>query len=152
PLDQTQYAINVTNNITKNFASHLLRAGVFYNHNLRQAQLPAAFNATINYGRNASNPLDAGYAFANALFGVFNNYQQATAWPDISIFIKSFEWFVQDSWKIHRRLTLELGMRFANVVPQYEEQGRISGFVLGRFDRSKMVQLIRPALVSGVRV
>lgn len=152
PLDQTQYAINVTNNITKNFASHLVRAGVFYNHNLRQAQLPAAFNATINYGRNVNNPLDTGYALSNAMFGVFNNYQEATSRPDISIFIKSFEWFVQDSWKVHRRLTVELGMRFAYIVPQYEEQGRISGFVLDRFDRSKMVQLIRPALVDGRRV
>ncbi len=152
PLDQTQYAYNVTNNVTRNFASHLVKAGAFYNHNLRQAQLPAAFNATINYGRNVNNPLDTGYAFSNAMFGVFNNYQQATSRPDISIFIKSFEWFAQDSWKIHRRFTLELGMRFARVIPQYEEQGRVSGFVLDRFDRSKMVQLIAPALVDGRRV
>jgi hypothetical protein len=152
PLDQTQYAYNVTNNLAKNFSAHLVKAGFFYNHNLRQAQLPAAFNATINYGRNVNNPLDAGQAFANAMFGVFNNYQQATSRPDISIFIKSFEWFAQDTWKLHRRFTLELGMRLAVVVPQYEQQGRISGFVLDRFDRSKMVQLIRPALVNGVRV
>ena len=152
PLDQTQYAINVTNNITKNFASHLVKAGVFYNHNLRQAQIPAAFNATINYGRNATNPLDTGYAFSNAMFGVFNNYQEATSRPDISIFIKSFEWFVQDSWKLHRRFTVELGMRFANIIPQYEEQGRISGFVLDRYDRSQAVKLIRPSIVNGVRV
>ena len=152
PLDQTQYAINVTNNITKNFASHLLKAGIFYNHNLRQAQIPAAFNGTINYGRNASNPLDTGFAFSNAMFGVFNNYQEATSRPDISIFIKSFEWFVQDSWKLNRRLTIEMGVRFAHVVPQYEEQGRISGFVLSRYDTSKAVKLIRPAIVGGVRV
>ncbi|MBI4909597.1 MAG: carboxypeptidase regulatory-like domain-containing protein [Acidobacteria bacterium] len=152
PLDQRQYAINITNNITKNFASHLVKAGVFYNHNMRQAQLPSAFNATINFGRNANNPIDTGYAFSNAMFGVFNQYQEATSRPDISIFIKSFEWFAQDSWKVHRRLTIELGMRFAHIVPQYEEQGRVSGFVLDRFDRSKMVQLIRPALVSGRRV
>jgi hypothetical protein len=152
PLDQTQYAYNVTNNLTKNFASHLAKGGLFYNHNLRQAQLPSAFNGTINFGRNVNNPLDSGYAFANAMFGVFNSYQQATSRPDISIFIKSFEWFVQDTWKLHRRFTFELGARLAVLVPQYEEQGRISGFVPDRFDRSKMVQLIRPALVNGVRV
>lgn len=152
PLDQTQYAINITNNISKNFAKHLVKAGVFYNHNLRQAQLPSAFNATINYGRNVNNPLDTGYAFSNAMFGVFNNYQEATSRPDISIYIKSFEWFVQDSWKVHRRFTVELGLRFANIIPQYEGQGRISGFVPDRFDRSKMVQLIRPAIVDGRRV
>jgi Carboxypeptidase regulatory-like domain/TonB-dependent Receptor Plug Domain len=152
PLDQTQYAFNVTNNIAKSFTAHLVKAGVFYNHNLRQAQLPAAFNATIDYGRNANNPLDTGYAFSNAMFGVFNTYQEATSKPDISIFIKSFEWFVQDSWKVHRRFTLELGMRIARIIPQYEEQGRISGFVLDRFDRSKMVQLIRPQIAEGVRV
>jgi hypothetical protein len=152
PLDQTQYAINLTYNLTKNFASHLVKAGVFYNHNLRQAQLPSAFNGTLNFGRNANNPLDTGYAFSNAMFGVFNSYQQATSRPDISIYIKSFEWFLQDSWKVNRRLTVELGMRFANILPQYEGEGRISGFVPSRFDRSKMVQLIRPALIAGRRV
>ncbi len=152
PLDQTQYAINLTYNITKNFASHLVKAGVFYSHNLRQAQLPAAFNGTLNFGRNPNNPLETGFAFSNAMFGVFNTYQQATSRPDISIYIKSFEWFLQDSWKVNRRLTIEMGMRFANIIPQYEGEGRISGFVPGRFDRSKMVQLIRPAMVGGRRV
>ncbi|MBL8178354.1 MAG: hypothetical protein JNK48_27000, partial [Bryobacterales bacterium] len=152
PLDQTQYAYNVTNNVTKNFATHLVKAGFFYNHNMRQAQLPSAFNATINYGRNANNPIDTGYAFSNAMFGVFNVYQEATSRPDISIFIKSVEWFAQDSWKLHRRFTLELGMRFAFIIPQYEKDGRVSGFVPGRFDRSRMVQLIRPGMSGNTRV
>jgi hypothetical protein len=152
PLDQRQYAYNITNNITRNLSSHLLKAGFFYNHNMRQAQLPAAFNGTLNFGRNANNPLDTGHAFSNAMFGVFANYQEATARPDISIFIKSVEWFVQDTWKLHRRFTLELGTRFANVIPQYEERGRVSGFVPDRFDRSRMVQLIRPAMVDWRRV
>ena len=63
------------------------------------------------------------------MFGVFNNYQEATARPDIGIIIKSFEWFAQDNWKISRRLTLELGMRFSYNPPQYERDGKIAGFV-----------------------
>ncbi len=152
PLLQTQYAYNVTNHITKNFSAHLLKAGLFYNHNLRQAQLPTAFNATINFGRNVNNPLDTGYAFSNAMFGVFNQYQEATAQLSMGTFIKGVEWFVQDSWKVHRRLTLELGMRFARLEPQYERDGNVSGFVAERFDFSRMVQLIRPAMVGGRRV
>ena len=61
-----------------------MKAGVFYNRNLRQAQQPVAFNATINFGRNVNNPLDTGYAFSNAMFGVFNQYQEATAQLDMS--------------------------------------------------------------------
>ncbi|MBI3684009.1 MAG: carboxypeptidase regulatory-like domain-containing protein [Acidobacteria bacterium] len=152
PLLQTQYAINLTNNVTKNLAAHLLKAGMFYNHNMRQAQLPAAFNATINFGRNVNNPLDAGYAFANASYGVFNSYQEATSRPDISVFIKSLEWFAQDNWKVSRRLTLELGARFAYYTPQYEKDGNVSGFVLSRFDGAKQVKLIAPALSGGTRV
>lgn len=152
PLLQTQYAYNVSNNITRNFASHMVKAGIFYNHNLRQAQLPSAFNSTINFGRNANNPLDAGHAFANAMFGVFNSYQEATGRLDMATFVKSTEWFVQDSWKVNRRLTLELGIRFAYLTPQYEEDGNVSGFVADRFDSARMVQLVRPAQVDGRRV
>jgi hypothetical protein len=128
------------------------KAGIFFNHNLRAAQLPALFNGTVNFGRNANNPLDSGYAFSNAAFGVFNNYQEATSRPDIGDNINSVEWFVQDSWRVSKRLTLELGMRFAHISPQTEENGGISGFVLSRFDPSKKVQLIQPALVGGRRV
>jgi hypothetical protein len=152
PLLQTQYGVNINNVTAKNFAAHLFKAGIFYNHNLRQAQLPTVFNGTYNFNRNVNNPLDAGHAFANAMFGVFNSYQEATARPDIGIFIKSFEWFAQDNWKISRRLTLELGMRFSYNPPQYERDGNIAGFVPGRFDASSQVQLVSPVISGGQRV
>lgn len=51
PLNQTQHAINITNNISRNYARHLVKGGIFYNQNLRQAQLPTTFNSAIGFGR-----------------------------------------------------------------------------------------------------
>lgn len=151
PLLQVYRFFTFTDNIAKSFPRHLLKAGVFYSRTLRQAQLPVAFNGTINFGRNATNPLDTGYAFSNAMFGVFNNYQEATDRFSIGVYIGSLEWFLQDSWKVHRRLTLELGIRFAHIIPQHEMNGNVSGFVADRFSQSEAVRLITPALVNGVR-
>jgi hypothetical protein len=66
--------------------------------------------------------------------------------------MSNVEWFVQDNWKVTRRLTLDYGVRFVLVLPSYEEDDQVSGFVLDRFDRSKQVRLIEAALVNGVRV
>ncbi|MBL8229170.1 MAG: carboxypeptidase regulatory-like domain-containing protein [Bryobacterales bacterium] len=146
PLDQTQNAVNLTNNVTRNFSAHLVKAGIFYNRNLRQAQLPSIFNGAIAFGRNVQNPLDTGWAYSNASFGVFNTYQEATARPDIGVYIRAFDWFVQDNWRVHRRFTLEAGLRVSSFTPQYERDGNVAAFALSRLDPAQSVRLIRPGL------
>ena len=32
---------------------------------------------------------------------------------------QNYEWFVQDSWRATRRLTLEIGARFYKIIPTY---------------------------------
>ena len=152
PLSQNQDTINIAESISKTFTNHLAKAGLFINRNNRGAQLPVIFNGTYDFARNASNPLDAGYAYANAAVGVFNSYTEASIRPDVSVDINSVEWFVQDNWRVHRRLTLELGVRFAYMSPQSERRNQMAGFIPTLYDQAKRVQLIRPAIIGGQRV
>ena len=67
-----------------------------------------------------NNPLETGYTYANAMLGVFNNTSQANrVVRTLDEVYTAYEWFVQDSWKVARRLTLELGMRFTAAPPGY---------------------------------
>jgi hypothetical protein len=151
PLNQTQYAINVTNNLSRTYAAHLVKAGIFYNRNLRQAQLPTTFNAGIGFARNVQNPLDTGWAYSNASFGVFNTYNESTSRPDIGVYIKALDWFVQDNWRVHRRFTLEYGVRFSLNTPQYERNGSAANFAFSRYDPAQAVRLIRPGFSGSTR-
>ena len=71
------------------------------------------FNGSVDFGRNVNNPLDTGYAYSNAVLGVFNAYTETSSRPFGHYRLNTVEWFVQDNWKATRRLTLDYGMRFS---------------------------------------
>jgi len=89
---------------------------------------------------------------ANALLGNFDSYQEANARPSPRLRNNSVEWYVQDTWKVNRRLTLGYGVRFYWYQPNYEESNLVSGFVPGLYDPAKAVRLVQPGLMKGRRV
>ena len=86
----------------------------------------------IDFTANASNPLNTGNPFANALLGVYNSYTQANAKPYQDYLYHDVSWYVQDTWKITPRLTLDLGVRFSWYQPVYNRAGDGSFFTPGR--------------------
>src|SRR5262249_13086692 len=81
----------------------------------------------------------------------FNSYSESSNRPSTHSRTSNLEWFVQDNWKVTRRLTLDYGMRFYWIPPISDRDKNVSGFVLSSFDPARQVQLIRPAVVNGVR-
>ncbi len=153
PRQETQKIFNINDNITKTFAFHTLKAGFYYDFFWRGVSLDAIIpTGAFDFGRNVNNPLDTNYAYSNAMLGVFNSYMETTSFPWSEWRLSNIEWFVQDNWKIRRRLTLDYGVRFTVVPPTYERDNRVSGFVPSRWDPSKKVQLIQPTKVGGKRV
>ena len=152
PFNGARNVYNISNNVNKVFGAHILKGGVFFER-MRQRDGPWANNFTGNFdfGRNVNNPLDSGYAFSNAALGVFNSYTEASARPISKIYSRGFDWFVQDAWKVTKKLTLDFGVRFAWFEPFWNFNNQLAGFVPSRYDPSQKVQLIRPALNNGVR-
>jgi hypothetical protein len=62
---------------------------------------------------------DTGNGLANLMLGNFNNYTQS----NVAVFpyfrFWSAEFYLQDSWKVNRRLTLDYGLRYQHMVPTY---------------------------------
>jgi len=152
PFRQRLNAFNLTSKITKTIATHTLKAGVIIERNYQGANSDGNFAGSFNFGRDVNNPLDTGYAYSNAILGVFSSYTE----PSSRIFSRfrqhSVEWFAQDAWKATRRLTLDLGMRFQYLAPIYMAHDRLSTFAPELFDPAQQAQLIRPARVGGQRV
>jgi hypothetical protein len=96
-----------------------------------------------------NNPGDSNYPFSNAALGNFQSYTQSNR-QAIRLAQLSFdEWFVQDSWRVTRRLTLEMGVRFSYFPPwQPQPNNPSAAFVTSQYDPAKAVRLYRPAFNS----
>ncbi len=125
---------------------HTFKAGIYGEWFRRDVNQAVPFNGSFDFGRSANNPLDAGYAYANAVLGVFNSYSEPTTRPRMFSRGGGIEWFVQDNWKVARRLTLDIGLRFNWVPPIYDNNNAIAGYDATLFDRAKQVRLIQPGL------
>ncbi|MEK7407844.1 MAG: carboxypeptidase regulatory-like domain-containing protein [Acidobacteriota bacterium] len=151
PLDIIDTVTSVANNVSKTTGAHSLKAGIYSDRFTRNTNIAVNFQGNFSFARNVNNPLDSNYAYSNAMLGVFDSYTEASTRPFVHLRMSNVEWFVQDNWKVHKRLTLDFGMRFAWVQPMFERENRIAGFAPERFDPARQVQLIRPATVNGQR-
>ena len=131
-----------TDNVTMNRGSHTYKTGIYLNWNNNGQQPGWNDGLNINFGPNASNPNDTNNQFANMLLG---NY--TTASETKGIFYGDFreisvEAFVQDSWKINKRLTVEYGIRWASEGPTYTRGKFLQNYFFpGLYDRSKAVRI-----------
>ena len=133
-------------NLTKVWGSHSTKFGVYFQNSYKPQSIFASFNSQINFIDDANNPFDTGYGYANAATGVFNTYTQANkfALPEWSY--KNFEWYAQDNWKASRKLTLDYGVRFYYLTPQWDTTLQASNFLPDQFDPARRRALYRPGL------
>ncbi|MCL5744796.1 MAG: carboxypeptidase regulatory-like domain-containing protein, partial [Acidobacteria bacterium] len=153
PLNQDESIFSITDSLTKIAGAHTIKGGIYVDRVWRNAAATGvAFNGTVNFNRNNNNPLDTNWAYANAMYGVFDSYTEASNRPYMHFRAGNIEWFLQDNWKVTRRLTLDYGMRFCLVPPLTERDRLVAGYVPSRFDPATQVKLIAPAMVGGKRV
>jgi hypothetical protein len=149
PYEVRYPTYTITDNITKTSGPHIFKAGIFL---IRQSTngISSTNRGTYNFASNANNPFETGYTWANTAFGVFNNVSQANRFVRGGTIFKAYEWFLQDSWKAHRRLTLEIGARFITSPPGYGTTIE-SAWQRSSWQRAQAPQLIRPTTVGGRR-
>ncbi|HEY1759518.1 MAG TPA: TonB-dependent receptor [Bryobacteraceae bacterium] len=126
----------LTSSLTKVSGSHTYKAGaeVYF-----QGTLEGSFaGVTLTTGTNATtqpytnttslNGFGTGYGYASFLLGDYNSTTQT---PELDYRLGKSQWdfFLQDSWKVTHKLTLDYGVRYDLATPVRETYGR-----LGQFD------------------
>ncbi len=144
PFFGTNNIWNWSDNLSKIWGSHNLKAGFYLEYTTRNAARAAAFNGTFNFDNNPNNPLNTGNPFANALSGVVNSYTEANLKLNGHARYKNIEWFLQDNWKVNRRLTLDYGLRFYYIQPTISAGDNLAYFDPALYDASKQPRLIEP--------
>jgi hypothetical protein len=153
PLTTTHEIISISNNLSKTFTNHTVKLGFYFDRLWAENQATSgAFNGSFNFNRNVNNPLESEYAFSNAILGVFNQYDEPTGRPFPVNYASNTEWFVQDTWRVTKRLSLDYGARFHYLPQSWIGSDALSGFSASAYDRSQAVRLIEPALQGTTRV
>ena len=148
PADNRYDILNWDEKLTLIKGSHTIKAGAYGEWFRRDVNQGVAFNGAFDFGRNVNNPLDTGYAYSNAILGVYNSYTEPSARPRMYSRGGGIESFVQDSWKVHPRLTIELGARFYWMPPIFDRDNKIAGFQESAYDPALQPQLLAPGLDS----
>ncbi len=148
PFDQKFVINNFIDNLTKVHGRHILKAGVYYQRASNSSNSQTNVEANIDFTSSASNPLNSGYPFANALLGVYSSYTQASSKPVASYYYYDLSGYIQDTWKATSRLTLDLGLRLSHFEPYYNSIGDGAYFDPSLYDPSKAPRLFRPVCVA----
>jgi len=142
-LYANKYMPSVSDTITKVFATHTIKGGFFWER-IRNAQPANNYTnglATVDVG----NPNSLGNAYADLLTGTLNGYQETSFNRINDISYNTYEFFVQDSWKATRKLTIELGLRATHFQPWIDRVG----FGYSIFDYSKYNSSCTPLQYCG---
>jgi hypothetical protein len=135
-------------NLSKVWGSHSAKFGIYYQHSYKPQSIFASFNSRINFSDDTANPFDTGHSYANAATGVFKTYTQASKFALPEWNYDNFEWYAQDNWKVNRRLTLDYGVRFYYLSPQWDTTLQASNFLPDQFDPSQAANLYTPVCIG----
>jgi hypothetical protein len=133
--------------------NHTIKAGITVERFWRDIEPESTQYGSFAFnGANANNPLNTGYAYANAYLGVFDSYVEDSRKSWQRSRGGTVDFFVQDTWKVTPRLTLDYGMRFYYFVPTFTKDDAIAGWVASYYKPANKVRLIQPTMSGGKRV
>ncbi len=147
PFEGTDSVQSITDNVTWIRGSHNMKAGFYLENMARNVSVYSTYNTagTYYFGADRAADLDTGYPYSNALIGNIFAYGDDNKKQVNHARYTQIEWFVQDTWKVHRRLTLDLGLRFHRVGDLYSAGATLGLFSKEDYNASKVGQLLFPA-------
>ncbi len=147
PLANDTRSWQVQDSITKVWNHHTSKAGFYFQKgNYLQRHIGGTFDGSFSFDTNNSNPNDTGYAYANGILGLYNSYTEGSNTVNYNPQWKVLEWYLQDSWKVMPRLTIDYGLRFTYDIPSILNKGQGAGWIQSQYSQSRVPQLYQPIM------
>ena len=118
----------VVNNVTWTHSAHTIKAGVDFRFN-RATNYPGGTSFPVaQFGTFGFTNAFSGFDYADFLLGLPQSASRANAAPLYNNVNTDVAGFVQDDWKVTRKLTLNLGVRYEFNPPYHEKDGNFFNF------------------------
>lgn len=155
PLVNHYHLYNLTDSFSYTHGSHNVKAGVYLEKydRYQKTQSGVNFNGLFDFSTSTANPaVNTNYAYANAVLGNFNSYKETSTAGLFNLLDHDTEFYVQDNWRVTRKLTFDLGVRMYYITPFTESTNSVSGFVRSQYSAGSAAKLIAPVKVGTARM
>jgi hypothetical protein len=150
PFFNKNTTFNFIDNLSKVIGTHTIKMGFYAQRSWKDQTSFGRINGDINFTHDGANPLSSGYTYANALLGIYDSYTQSSKYLNGQYRYWNLEGYIQDNWKVNRKLTLDYGLRLAWYQPQFDKLLQTAAFNPALYDRSKAVRLFTPACLNNI--
>jgi hypothetical protein len=116
---------------------HALKFGIYIEKNFKVQPASDNYPGSFTFNSSTSTPqLNTNSGYALALLGQTSGYNQSNDTVTFNTLYYNIEWYAQDNWKVNRRLTLDLGLRFYHPTPQYDLNGTYVNFEAAQYNKA----------------
>ena len=133
---------NIKESLTKIMGNHTLKMGIVFMRSRKNQDNPPAINGQFSFATSRSPT--SGQALADALMGNFQSYTESPSIREGWYRFTQVEPYFQDDWKVTRRLTVNLGLRWSYMQPQNSALNNTVQFLPEYFNPAKAAT-INPA-------
>src|SRR5215475_5011742 len=143
----------IMDNVSKVLGRHTLKTGIYLEHNQKIQPSNGNYAGLYNFSPDSLNGVNnTGNGYANALLGYVDSYQQQTARAVFDTRYWNVEFYVQDNFRVNRKLTLDYGIRFYHQTPQVDYNNTFANFLPSAYSKSAIPRLYVPGTSGGKRV
>ncbi|MBE0658217.1 MAG: TonB-dependent receptor [Bryobacteraceae bacterium] len=146
PYTNRNPVITFADNLSWMKGAHALKFGVYLERMRKDEVGGANTRGAFTFDRNVNNPFDSNYAFSNALLGNFNSYSEASLRTYSHYRYLQSEFYVQDSWRASRKLTLELGLRLYSSPATHDDRQFLTTFIPSTYSAQTAAVMYRPGI------
>ena len=138
--------ITLSDNITYLRGAHTFKGGASIIRNRKDQNGRALYTGNVAFN-TSPNTNTTGYALADAALGNFSTYSEGNR-DAIGFFrYTQYEGFLQDSWRLNKKLSLEIGMRYSHFIPTYTVANNLTNFDPSLYSPAKAVTVLANGLI-----